>query len=152
MAWKGVGCGLFWAGLRRIEVWGVFHGSDVYFMCMPYHCYDVKVWVDIMVSADDVQKWQFSAFLGILIWSFITNGLRGIFSTLFHLRAKYIIYHASFMESMDNSLSVSHTSPALVFKHFQSAPFGGGPFPSSRNVLTPWRHCYAISSLVLHLS
>jgi len=97
---------------------------------MPYHCYDVKVWVDIMVSADDVQKWQFSAFLGILICSFITNGIRGIFSTLFHLRAEHIICHASFTESMDNSLSVSHTRPpVLVLKLFQSAPFGGGPFP-----------------------
>jgi hypothetical protein len=42
-------------------------------MSVPYHCYDVKVWVDIMVSSDDVQKWQFSAFLSILIWSFIAN-------------------------------------------------------------------------------
>jgi hypothetical protein len=68
---------------------------------------------------------------------FYHKWLRSIFSTLFQLRAEHIIYHASFTESMDNPLSVSHAMPAVLdFKLFQSAPFGGGAFPSSRNLLT----------------
>jgi hypothetical protein len=68
---------------------------------------------------------------------FYHKWLRGVFSTLFQLSTEHIIYHASFTESMDNPLSVSHTRPAVLdLKLFQSAPFGGGPFPSIRNMPT----------------